>query len=187
MKKTCLTLIGIYLLFTAALAQRFDPDTVSYKKQKLKLEEVNLVSGYYRQDGNHSAVTGGIGTQKLNDISNVIDLKFIKLNDITGNKYTLGMELGVDHHTAASQAYISKTGASSPQGTRIYPSINWKVEKPNKTTVGFGASYSSEFNYHSYGVNFTVGKTSKNGRCSNWCYPRAKGTYPLCRNRTNGE
>lgn len=163
MKKICLTLTGIYLLFTAVMAQRFNPDTVSYKKQQLHLEEVNLVSGYYNQTGNHSAVTGGIGTQKLNDISNVIDLKFIKLNDITGNKYTLGMELGVDHHTAASQAYISQTGASSPQGTRIYPSLNWKVEKPYKTTVGLGASYSTEFNYHSYGVNFTVGKTSKNG------------------------
>lgn len=163
MKKICLTLVGIYLLFTVAMAQRFNPDTVSYKSQKLKLEEVNLVSGYYKQDGNHSAVTGGIGTQKLNDISNVIDLKFVKVDDFTGNKYTLGLEAGVDHHTAASQAYISKTGASSPQGTRVYPSLNWKVEKPNKTTVGFGVSYSTEFNYHSYGVNFTLGKTSKNG------------------------
>jgi hypothetical protein len=163
MKKICLTLVGIYLLFTAAFAQRYNPDTVTYKKQKLKLEEVNLVSGYYKQDGNHSAVTGGIGTQKLNDISNVIDLKFIKLDDITGNKYNLGLELGVDHHTAASQAYISKSGASSPQGTRVYPSLNWKVEKPNKTTIGIGASYSGEFNYHSYSINAQAGKTSKSG------------------------
>jgi hypothetical protein len=31
----------------------------------LKLDEINIVSAYYAQDGNHSAVTGGIGTEKL--------------------------------------------------------------------------------------------------------------------------
>lgn len=151
----------MYIMLLSAFSQQYKTDTTTYQNQQLKLEEVNLVSGYYSQDGNHSAVTGGIGTQKLNDISNVIDLKFVKYNDF-GNKYTLGFEAGIDHHTAASQAYISKTGASRTTGTRIYPSFNWKVETPNKTTVGFGASYSNEYNYHSYGVNFQVGKASKN-------------------------
>ena len=41
----------------------------------LKLDEVNFVSAYYNQDGNHSAVTGGIGTEKLIDFANSIDLK----------------------------------------------------------------------------------------------------------------
>ena len=162
MKKICLTLVGIFILFTAAFSQRVEKDTTGYKSEKLKLEEVNLVLGYYNQDGNHSAVTGGIGTQKLNDFSNVIDLKFVKWDNFTHNKYTLGVEAGVDHHTAASQAYISKTGASSPQGTRIYPSVNWKVEKANRTTIGFGLGYSGEYNYHSYNASFTLGKTSKN-------------------------
>ena len=99
---------------------------------------MNLVSGYYNQDGNHSAVTGGIGTQKLNDVSNIIDLKFVKW-DAANNKYSWNFELGVDHHTAASQAYVSKSGASRPGGTRIYPSINWQVEKNNGFNYGFGA------------------------------------------------
>lgn len=162
MKRICLTLTGIFILFTAAFAQRFSPDTVDYKEPKLRLEEVNLVSGYYSQDGNHSAVTGGIGTQKLNDISNVIDLKFVK-QDEHDRKYTLGIEAGVDHHTAASQKYISQTGASQAGGTRFYPSVNWQVENKQKTTLGFGASYSTEYNYHSYGLNFIAGKASKNG------------------------
>ena len=162
MKKICLTLVGIYLLFAAAFAQQFQPDTSDYKSTKLKLEEVNLVSGYYNQNGDHSAVTGGIGTQKLNDISNVLELKFVKWGNYNDNKYTFGIEAGIDHHTAASQAYISKTGASKPYGTRIYPSINWQVEKPNKTTIGFGLSYSTEYNYHSYGASLLLGRASKN-------------------------
>jgi hypothetical protein len=153
--------VGIFILFAASFSQTYQADTVNYKEPKLRLEEVNLVSGYYQQDGNHSPVTGGIGTQKLNDFSNVLDLKFVK-QDEQDHKYTLGIEAGVDHHTAASQKYVSQTGASKAGGTRIYPSINWQVENKHKTTVGFGASYSTEYNYHSYGINFIAGKVSKN-------------------------
>ena len=162
MKKICLTAVGIFILFAAVFSQRYEKDTTGYKSETLKLEEVNLISGYYNQDGNHSAVTGGIGTQKLNDISNVLELKFVKWDNFTNNKYTLGIEAGVDHHTAASQAYISQTGASKPYGTRVYPSMNWKVEKPNHATVGFGLAYSGEYNYHSYSANFLLGKASQN-------------------------
>ncbi len=161
MKRICLTVVGFYCMVLSAFSQRTEADTTAYKSQKLKLEETNLVSGYYNQDGNHSAVTGGIGTQKLNDISNVIDLKFVKWN-AANNKSSLNFELGVDHHTAASQAFVSNSGASKLGGTRIYPSINWQVEKNNGLNFGFGASYSNEYNYHSYGLNFSVGKISRN-------------------------
>ena len=159
MKKICLTVVGIYILFLSAVSQQSN-DTTGYKNEQLKLDEVNLISGYYNQDGDHSAVTGGIGTQKLNDISNVIQLKFVNWNLSKNNKYSLDIEAGIDHHSAASQAFVSTTGASKPYGTRIYPSVNWQVEKANKLSLGFGVSYSNEFNYHSYGVNFLVAKTS---------------------------
>lgn len=160
MKKLCLTVVGFYCMFLSAFSQRHSVDTTSYKSQKLKLDEVNIVSGYYNQDGNHSAVTGGIGTQKLSDISNVIDLKFVS-QDIKNNKYTLNFEGGIDHHTAASSAYISTTGASKLGGTRIYPSANLEVERNNGFSFGFGASFSHEYNYKSKGLNFSVGKISK--------------------------
>ncbi len=160
MKKICLSVIGIYILFLASFAQQNNADTTAYKNRKLKFEEANFVSGYYQQDGNHSAVTGGIGTQQLNDVSNVVDLKFVKW-DAANNKYTLGSEIGLDHHTAASQKYISATGASKPYGTRFYPSVNWKVENTDKSSFGVGASYSTEVNYHSFSLNASYGKVSK--------------------------
>ncbi len=78
MKKICLTVIGLYFSLLSAFSQQYNVDTSSYKNQNLKLEEVNLVSGYFNENGNHSAITGGIGSQNLDDVSNVIDLKFVK-------------------------------------------------------------------------------------------------------------
>ena len=163
MKKISLTIIGSILLSLASFSQKYYADTSGYKSEKLTLEEVNLVSGYYSQNGNHSAVTGGVGSEKLTDISNILELKFVKWNATEKKKYTLDIEGGIDHHTAASQAYISKTGASSPNGNRLYPSLNWQVENPNGTNFGIGGSYSYEYNYRSIGANISFGIKSKNG------------------------
>ncbi len=161
MKKICLTVVGLYFWLLSAFSQQYNVDTSSYKNQKLKLDEVNLVSGYFNQNGDHSAVTGGIGTQKLNDVSNVLELKFLKQKNLD-NKYTWDLELGYDHHTAASQAYVNPLGTARAWGTRFYPSLNWQVEKANGLSFGLGTSLSTEVNYHSFGLDFSVGKTSKN-------------------------
>ena len=85
-------------------------DSTHFNPRKLKLDEVDFVSSYYSQNGNHSAVTGGIGTEKVTDIANGLDLNFVWTNH-NNNKNTLAVGLGFDYHTAASQAYVSKTGA----------------------------------------------------------------------------
>jgi len=157
MKKICLSVIGLFCLFLSSFAQQ----DATYHNQTLQVDEINLVSGYYNQTGDHSAVTGGTGSEKLNDVSNVFDLQLVKWND-RDNKYNLGFELGVDHHTSASQAYVSATGASRNWGLRVYPSVNWSVEKSNGLVLGFGASYSHEYNYTSNSLNFQIGKISKN-------------------------
>ena len=157
MKKICLSVIGLYCMLLSSFGQS---DT-SYHSKKLTLEEANLVTGYYNQTGDHSAVTGGIGTEKLSDVSNIIDLEFVKWNE-KNNKYTWTFGLGVDHHTSASQAYVSATGASRAGGTRIYPSVNWEVEKSNGLILGVGVFFSNEYNYKSRSVNFEIGKISKN-------------------------
>ena len=58
MKKICLSVVGMFLLLFASFAQS-PRDTAGYKPRKLTFDEANLVSSYYRQDGNNSAVTGG--------------------------------------------------------------------------------------------------------------------------------
>lgn len=160
MKKICLSVIGLFLFYFGGWAQS-SSSSDEYKNLNLKVEDVNIVSGYYSQDGNHSAVTGGIGTQQLTDVSNAIDLKLVNY-DIFKRKHTYNIEVGIDHHTAASSAYVSKTGASATGGTRFYPSFNWQVENNEKrTTFGLGASYSGEYTYHSFGLNVLFAKKSK--------------------------
>ncbi len=140
----------------------------NYSTRTLHVDEVNLVSSYYMQNGNHSAVTGGIGTEHVTDVANGIDLNIVWTNH-NNNKNTLAVGLGFDVHTAASQAYVSKTGASSPNGTRLYPSLDWTVESAKTgSTFGIGAYYSGEYNYNSLGadVHFSLKTNSKTGEFS---------------------
>ena len=70
MKKLFLSVIGMYISILAAFSQgKQGADSSTYKPRKLSFEEANIVSSYYSQDGNNSAVTGGIGSEKLTDIA----------------------------------------------------------------------------------------------------------------------
>src|ERR1700694_4751855 len=110
MKKLSLTVIGLYAGILAAFSQT--GDSTQYKSRTLHLDEVNFVSGYYLQDGNHSAVTGGIGTEHLVDFANTIELKFSKY-DRKYRKHALSFELGVDHYSSASSDMIDPHTISS--------------------------------------------------------------------------
>lgn len=60
MKRIFLSAIGLSLLLTGLKAQTNTLDSSAYKSRKLKLDEINLVSSYYSQNGNNAAVTGGL-------------------------------------------------------------------------------------------------------------------------------
>lgn len=162
MRKICLTVVGLYLMMLHAFSQYTAKDTTVYQPRPLKIEEVNLVSSYYKQDGVHSAVTGGTGSEKVTDISNGLDIKWVGW-DGRNRKNTLTAGIGFDHHTSASQAYVSKTGASQTGGSRVYPSLNWNIENTKKGTgFGLGAYYSNEYNYKSIGLDAELSKKTKN-------------------------
>lgn len=164
MKKICLSVVGLFLTCFAAFAQPAE-DSSQYKARKLKFEEANLVSSYYSQDGNHSAVTGGAGTEKLTDISNTIDLKFVGWSK-KNVKRTLTAELGIDHYTSASSDNIDPHTISSAShaDTRFYPSLNWLAENEAKgLSLGGGISFSHEFDYQSFGANVLFAKKTKDG------------------------
>jgi len=164
MKRICLSVAGIFLMLFASYAQSTQKDTAAYKKRKLTFEEANFVSSYYHQDGNNSAVTGGIGTEKLTDLSNSFDVKFYKY-DRKDRKQTLDVEVGIDHYTSASSDKIDPHTISSAShaDTRIYPSIGYTIENEKTgTTFGAGLSASSEFDYQSFGGNISIAKKTAN-------------------------
>jgi hypothetical protein len=162
MRKLSLTVIGMYVSILTAFSQNTS-DSSAYKNRKLTLDEINFVSGYYHQDGNNSAVTGGIGSEKLTDFANTIELKFSKYDNKL-RKHSLSFELGVDHYSSASSDKIDPYTISSPShaDTRFYPLLAWTVENQEKrTTFGLTGSFSKEFDYVSKGLGASFTKTSK--------------------------
>ena len=164
MKRIFLTTIGLSMLLTSLKAQTTASDSVEYKSRKLKIDEINFVSSYYSQNGHNAAVTGGIGSEKLNDIANVIDVNLIRY-DKHSRKHSLAAELGIDHYTSASSDMVDLKANSSASHAdiRIYPSINYTIENEAKgTTIATGLSSSTEFDYQSFGGNFIFSQKTKN-------------------------
>jgi hypothetical protein len=162
MKKILFTAAAIFVLLQAKA--QIAEDNTGFKSRKLQLEEINLVSSYYTQDGNNAAVTGGIGSEKLTDIANIIDVKLTKY-DKKYRKHTFGAEVGIDHYTSASSDKIDLKANSSASSadTRIYPTINWSIENEKKgTTFGAALSSSTEFDYQSFGGNINFAKKTNN-------------------------
>ncbi|TCD01542.1 DUF3570 domain-containing protein [Pedobacter psychroterrae] len=168
MRKIYLHVIMLFLGVLGAQGQiKIKPeaaDSNSYQSRKLKMDEINLVSAYYNQTGNNSAVTGGIGTEKLTDFANTIDVQLSKFNK-KGRKNTFLFELGIDHYSSASSDKIDPNTISSASSAdnRIYPSLNWtQSNESTGNSFGFTGSYSGEYDYQSIGVGFNLTRLSKN-------------------------
>lgn len=164
MKKRIITASLLAFIFGNQLkAQDTVQDTTAYKKQKLKIEEVNFISSYYSQDGNNSAVTGGLGAEKLTDIATTIDVHVSKY-DKKNHKHSFVGEIGVDSYTSASSDKIdgSTITSASYQDVRVYPSLNYSFENESKRfSINAGISTSFEFDYTSIGGNFGLTLLSK--------------------------
>lgn len=164
MKSIPLNVIFLYLGIAASFAQTKAPvDSTAYKSRKLKFDEANIVSGYYNQNGNNSAVTGGIGTEKLTDFSNNIELKLSKY-DSRGNQHIFNATIGIDTYTSASSDKIDPSTVSSPSysDVRVYPSLAWNIQNDRKgTNFGIVGSFSTEYDYTSVGGGLNFAKTSK--------------------------
>lgn len=160
MKKIIISIITLF----GFLHSKAQESTNNEQSKKLSLDEANLVSSYYRQSGNNSAVTGGIGSEKLSDISNSIDIVMVKYDQKKRkNKFTF--DVGIDHYTSASSDMIDLKANSSAShaDTRIYPSLSWSRENENKgSTIMGGVSFSTEFDYQSYGANIGFAQKTAN-------------------------
>ncbi|MBT1686445.1 DUF3570 domain-containing protein [Dawidia soli] len=155
------TILALYASILSAFSQA--TDTARYEDRKLKVDEVNFVSSYYRQDGNNAAVTGGTGSEKLTDFATTIDVHLLK----TDRKHRINsynIELGIDTYTSASSDKIDPSTVSSASSAdqRIYPSIAWsRINESKGSTIGANFSLSSEYDYFSVGGGINAFKDSK--------------------------
>jgi hypothetical protein len=170
MKKVIIS-IGIYCsIVFCANAQTTKPQLklAETKKEKtglrsLKIDEVNLVSSYYTQTGNNSAITGGIGTEKLWDAANSLDLK-LSFTDKKLRTHAVVLDGSMDYYSSASSDMIDSRSLSSASMTDLhfYPSIAWSRKDETKhSNFGLSAAYSTEWDYESYGGNISYSKSSK--------------------------
>ncbi|WP_321481011.1 DUF3570 domain-containing protein [uncultured Bacteroides sp.] len=160
MKKLVMTVAAFMFFMNVAKAQ-----SDSTAARKLKIDEVNFVTSYYNQSGDHSAVTGGIGNEHLNDFGNSIDLQLSRF-DKKLNKHTWNFELGVDVYSSASSDKIDPSTVSSASSgdARVSPTASYLFENTKKKyALGGGLSFSKEFDYTSFGGNLLYSKSTKDG------------------------
>ncbi|MGV3538202.1 MAG: DUF3570 domain-containing protein [Rufibacter sp.] len=164
MRKICLHASLFFLSILSSFGQTTtNVDSAAFKPRKLKTQEINFVSSYYSQDGDKSAVTGGIGTEKLTDVANTFDITLAK-GDHKNRLHSFKLEVGFDHYTSASSDRIDPSTISSASAgdNRIYPSLSWVMADDAKGySIGAGVSVSTEYDYFSKGVNINFAKSSK--------------------------
>ncbi|MBT28261.1 MAG: hypothetical protein CMO01_01280 [Thalassobius sp.] len=92
-----------------------------YKKRVLENAEIELLSSFYTQDGDNAAVTGGIGTEKLNDFATNINVA-IPLNDDD----VLTIDGTISAYTSASSSNLNpfSSSASSSYGNYSSSSVS---------------------------------------------------------------
>ena len=131
--------------------------------RQLDQTEVNLLFSYYEQEGDHSVVTGGVGSQELHD------LEFgIIVNIPIDSLRTLNLNGGLTSYTSASNDRINfKVSSASEHEYRGRLDATYTWQQPQKRTYfGLTAGFSGEVDYISSSLGAKWGITSKDGNQS---------------------
>ena len=159
--------LNILFLFTLVAFQSWAQEDTT----KVKLEDITIdfLASYYQQDGNHSPVTGGIGTEELTNIAPAIIVN-IPLDSVK----SISFNGGVDFYSSASTDNINNpfldpnhVSGASASDARAYVTVGWK--KKNKKTNSERSIYaglSSEFDVFSLSGGASFLKSSKDNNRS---------------------
>jgi hypothetical protein len=102
----------VFALLTGFCTTAQVKDTAAvFKKRVLDATEVDFLLSYYTQDGVHSAVSGGMGSEKLTDLaSNIVVSMPMNDDDI------LTVDIGISAYTSASSSNINPFNGSGASG-----------------------------------------------------------------------
>ena len=100
-----------FILTNLAFSQEKDT-TVVFKKRVLESTEVDFLASYYKQDGVHSAVSGGMGSEELTDAASNITIA-MPMNDDD----VLTVDFGLSAYTSASSSNINPFNSSGASGS----------------------------------------------------------------------
>jgi hypothetical protein len=103
--------VAIFIVTGSFAQQNQQKDSTAYKKKVLESVEVDFLMSYYKQDGVHAAVTGGIGTEELKDITPTIVVQIpLNADDV------LTVDFGISAYTSASSSNLDPFDASGASG-----------------------------------------------------------------------
>jgi hypothetical protein len=152
----------VYLLTVAGLtvnAQNVADTTQSYKKRVLENVEVDFLISYYSQDGDNSAVGGGIGTEKLTDLTPTLVVAVPLTED-----NVLTIDVGLSAYSSASSSNINPFDgegeadpfqeASGSSSSDTYTSLTgtYSHSSDDRNTIWTGnVSVAIEYDYTSFG------------------------------------
>lgn len=162
-------LVIVFFLFSALVfSQEIEvaKDTiVTFKKRVLESTEVDFMLSYYNQDGIHSSVSGGIGSEKLTDIASNIVVA-IPMNDDD----VLTIDAGISAYTSASSSNInpydsknptpwqSSSGASE-QDALVSLVANYSHSSDDRNFIwNADVAFSNEYDYTSIGFGGGISK-----------------------------
>jgi Protein of unknown function (DUF3570) len=158
------------LLFVSGFAFSQEKDsTVVFKKRVLESTEVDFLASYYKQDGLHSAVSGGIGSEKLTDIASNI-IVAIPMNDDD----ILTVDAGISAYTSASSSNINPFDSNKPnpwqassgasaQDALASLVVNYSHSSDDRNFIwNADVSVSSEYDYFSLGFGGGITKLFNN-------------------------
>ncbi len=139
----------------SARAQKKD---TAFRKEKVNKTEIELMYSHYLQDGHNSAVTGGIGTEKLTVYS-----PNIKMKKTWENLRSFTFKGGSDIISSASTDKIDFVRSSASLiDARTYANIGFSSPVPKKNmTWSVGTGFSIESDYFSRPLNMGVQFSNK--------------------------
>ena len=200
MRKIITSIILSAIAFTS-FAQIITNQKAEYIMQpNEKYTEIDILSGYYSQDGENGAVTGGIGTESLQDFANLI-----VINVPIDSSKSINFSGGVDIYSSASTDNIDNNRSSaSSMDARSYANLGYNQKFLHSGfTVGGRLGFSTEYDYNSINGGINIAKEFNEGNTEfsfsgqafidNWdlIYPielRGKVSAPTSsRNSFNGQ
>lgn len=132
----------------------------AFEKKKLSKTTIDFAFSYYNQDGNNSAVTGGIGTEKLSVYATDITIshQFKKLN-------TFSFNTGLDIITSASTDKIDyRVSSASYQDQHFHADVSFQrqLKKTDlKISGSLGMAFESDYAAIPLGISFNYTEPSK--------------------------
>ncbi len=130
-----------FLAFSQSMESSMDSLLVKPQEQST---EVDFLFHYYDQDGNNSAVTGGTGTEKLNDYDSKIQIK-VALDSVS----QLKINGGINFYTSASTDRIDRViSSASKEDIQAQLNVAWEeapVDKKYRYGLNMGGATESDY------------------------------------------